>query len=291
MGPAGDDAAARHRGEGRFARDAVAHHARAVHRRRDRTAARPPRTARGVACLRLRRRQPDPRHPPRLGEGSSGACQAARGDDTGGSTWSPRLGRRPRPLGLRRVPAVPARERRPAAAVRRVLRAGGRQPLHGAPRRLRAGDDDGGRARGVRRPRSRAQRPGGEGAGRRRLVPARRVRPGRAKGVRGTGRVHPRARAGRLAARPDRAPVLHLVREPRRTTHDPLPRGRSGVCLVDAARGRPRAVRVRDCRQPAAHTARGLAVPRLERVAEPHLGEPGRTQPPLLAALVPARCR
>ena len=178
-------------------------------------------------------------------------------------------------------------ERRAQAPLHRVLRAG-RPALHGAARRLRARDDDDRGARGVRdaapcADRARAQRPRG-----RRVVPARIVRPRGAAALRRAGRRHARLRGGRLAARPDRAPVLHLVLEPRRPADDALPAGRPRVGLVDAARGGPRPLRPRHRRLADAHAARRRAVARDQRVAEPHLGEPRRPQPPVLDVLVRA---
>ena len=95
-----------------------------------------------------------------------------------------------------------------------------------------------------------------------------------------------RLRGGRLAPRPDRAPVLHVVLEPRRPADDALPAGRPRVGLVDAARGGPRALRPRHRRLADAHAARRRAVARDQRVAEPDLGEPRRPQPPVLDVLV-----
>ncbi len=114
-----------------------------------RSPARPARTARGLAAVRLGRREPDPRDAPRLGEGPSSADRASRRDDAGGGPGAPGLGRRPEGRRLRRLPPLPADERRAEAPLHRVLRAG-RPPLHGAARRLRARDDDDGGARGVR---------------------------------------------------------------------------------------------------------------------------------------------
>ena len=90
----------------------------------------------------------------------------------------------------------------------------------------------------------------------------------------------------RLAARPDGAPVLHVVLEPRRSADDPLPPGRPRVGLVDAARGGPRPLRPRHRRLADADAARRRAVARDQRVAEPHLGEPRRPQQAVLDALV-----
>ena len=122
----------------------------------------------------------------------------------------------------------------------------------------------------------------------RRLVPARLVRPGRAAALRGAGSGDARVRGRRLAPRPDGPPVLHVVLEPGRATHDPVPAGRPRVGLVDAARGRPRALRARHRRLADADAARRRAVARRQRVAEPDVGEPRRPQPAVLDALVRA---
>ena len=129
-------------------------------------------------------------------------------------------------------------------------------PYTRAPRRLRARDGDDRGARGVRGPSPRPHRDRRGGARGRRVVPQRRLRPGRAARVRGARRRDARLRGRGVAARPDRAPVLHLVHEPRRPAHDPLPAERPRVRLVDAARGRPRALRARDRRLAAPDAAR-----------------------------------
>ena len=170
--------------------------------------------------------------------------RAARRDDPRRRQRAPRLGRGTEERRLRLVPPLPAHERRAQAPLHRVLRAG-RPALHRAARRLRARDDDDRGARGVRdaaagADRARAHRPGG-----RRVVPPRLVRPRCAAALRGARRRDARLRGRRLAARPDRAPVLHLVLESRRAADDAIPAGRPRVGLVDAARGGPWALRPR----------------------------------------------
>ena len=95
-----------------------------------------------------------------------------------------------------------------------------------------------------------------------------------------------RLRRGRVAARSDRPSVLHLLLEPRRAADDTLQPGRSGIGLVDDARGGPRSLRARDRRLADAHAAQRRTVARSQRVAEPDLGEPRRPQPRVLDALV-----
>ncbi len=107
--------------------------------------------------------------------------------------------------------------------------------------------------------------------------------------LRGARPAHPRLRGRRLAPRPDRPPVLHVLLEPRRPPHHPLQPPRPRVDLVDPARGRPRPLRARDRRRAAAHAAARSAVARAQRVPEPHLGEPRRARQALLGALVRSR--
>ncbi len=161
-----------------------------------------------------------------------------------------------------------------------------RQPVHAAARRLRAGDDHNRGARGVRRPASGLDRPRRASAGGRCVIPPRRVRPRGTARLRGARPAHPGLRGRRLAARPDRPPVLHVLLDPRRPTHHPLQPPRPRVDLVDPARGRSRTVRARDRRRAAANAPARSAVARAQRVPEPHLGEPRRAQQAVLGALV-----
>ena len=98
------------------------------------------------------------------------------------------------------------------------------QPVHAAPRRLRARDADDRGAGGVR-----GAAPGADPARRRAApevdasflhgdFPAEEQRA-----LRGARRPDAAVRRRRLAARSDRAPVLHVVLEPRRPPHDALP--------------------------------------------------------------------
>ena len=112
--------------------------------------------------------------------------------------------------------------------------------------------------------------------------------PDEQRALRRARRRDARLRERRLAARPDRAPVLHLVLEPGRPADDAVPARRPRVGLVDAPRGGPRALRARDRRLAAPHAARRRAVARRQRVAEPDVGEPRRPQPAVLGALVRA---
>ena len=116
-------------------------------RRPDRRAPRRAPRARGVPPVRLRRRQPDPRHPPRLGEGAPRPGRPRRRADEGGvrghGGW------------------VVARERRTTTRAFRpwldrhlelkreyiACFEPDRRPVRHPPRRLRAGDDDGRGAR------------------------------------------------------------------------------------------------------------------------------------------------
>ena len=244
----------------------------------NRLAPRAPATARGVARVRLGRRQPHPGHPPGLGEGAARPLRPSHGASfapppPGISMW----------VEARRnddFAALPVLERNLELeeALRRVLRVG-RLAVHRAPRRLRAlHEDDRGR-RDLRRRQARA-RDCPRGPGRRR-VNRRAVRgapPARVRSARRRDRVHGR----RLADRPDRPSILHLVLHPRRAADDALRRDRAALAVVDAARGRARPVRARDLAHARADAARDSAIPGAERVAEPHVGEPRRPQPAVL---------
>ena len=100
-----------------------------------------------------------------------------------------------------------------------------------------------------------------------------------------------RLRSRLLAARSDRAPVRELARHGRHPADHALPRDESRRPLRDDARVRPRALRERGLRRPRADTARARNLTRPARVAEPALGEPRRSQPPVLALLLPAAPR
>ena len=285
MGATGVDATARHRIAGRVARDARPHRPRALHGSRRRSPARPACTARGIASVRLGRRESDSRHAPRLGEGPPTPHGAPGRDDARSSPGAPGMGRSPAGRRLRRVPALPTDECRVETPLHRVLRAV-RPALHGAARRLRARDDDDGGARGVRHATPCADRARPHGAPGRRLVLARSLRPRRAAAVRRAGSPDARVRARRVAPRSDGPPVLHVVLEPGRTTDDPVPAGRPRVDLVDATRGRSRVVRTRHRRLAHADAARRRTLARRERVPEQDVGKPRRPKQTLLGALV-----
>ena len=204
---------------------------------------------------------------------------SARGDDSRGRSRSSRLGRGAADERLRVVSPVPADERRAQAPLRRVLRVVG-QPVHAAARRLRARDADDRGARGLRRAAAGADGDRRLGARGRRVVPPRRL-PARRRSARSPSGSSRRSDSRRrVAARSDRPPVLHVVLEPRRPAHDALPTRRPRVRLVDAPRGGARPLRARDRGLAAPLPARRRPVARGQRVAEPHLGEPRRAQPP-----------
>ena len=169
LGPEGRDAARRPSGSRRGDGHGRTNRAREVRRRGDRPPPRPAATARGVARLRLGRREPDPRHPARLGEAAPSPDRAADGDDPCGRARQPGLDRG---AGHQRLPEVPPGARaqpRAQAPLRRVLRVGG-LAVHAAARRLRAAHADVGSGGGVRDdpPRARRAREGGAHASTRR---------------------------------------------------------------------------------------------------------------------------
>ena len=232
------------------------------------------RAARRVAAVRLRRPEPRPRDPARLGEGAPRADRAPRRDDAPGRPRPPRLGRGAPDERLRLVPPVPADERRAQAALRRVLRVVG-QPVHAAPRRLRARDADDRGARGVRRAAPRAHRA-------RRAPRPRSTRRSSTATSRPTRSARSPSAVLRTMGFDDGAwrldPTAHPFctsfsnRDVRLTTrYQP---GRPRVGLVDDARGGARALRPRDRRRAAplaARTARRRSGSTSRRAA------PGRT--------------
>ena len=141
----------RRAGPGAAADDARPDRAREVRRRRDRRAPRRARRVRAAARLRLRRGVADPDDAPRLRQGSPRPRRARRRDDRRGRRGARRLGEGARGERLRALPPPPRARGRAEAPLHRVLR-GLRRAVRRAPRRLRAGDEDGRGARGLRRP-------------------------------------------------------------------------------------------------------------------------------------------
>ena len=178
LGPADDDAAEGGRRPVRGLGDALRARPRALRLGRDRAAAGRGGAARGGARPRLRRREPDPRHAARLGEGAPRARRARRRLGARGREGARRLARGARGERLLRLPAgAPARARRRAPLGR--VHGAGRLALRRLPRRVRARDEDG---RGEGRLRRASAGAGGDRARRgragRRLLPRGRL-PGR----------------------------------------------------------------------------------------------------------------
>ena len=245
-------------------------------------------SARGVARVRLGRREPHPRHAPRLGEAAPRPDRAPRRADPRGGARQPGLDRGARDERLREVPPGARAEPRAEAALRRVLRVG-RLAVHAAPRRLRAVHEDVRGRRGVRddppgaRPSSCAR----HRASTRRSSSCR-TRPTAQREF--YERILATLGFEEGSYRLD--PTVHpfctsfSTRDVRMTTR--YDETGLDVALVDDARGGPRPLRARDRAVARADAARGLAVARAQRVAEPHLGEPRRAQPAVLAPLVRA---
>ena len=91
-----------------------------------------------------------------------------------------------------------------------------------------------------------------------------------------------------MAARSDRAPVRERWRRRRHPHHDEVRADGPRVVLRDDARVRARALRAPGRARARPHAARRRRLARHARVAEPHVGEPRRPQPPVLALLLPA---
>ena len=207
---------------------------RALRRRRDRPTARAGRATRGQPRLRLRRREPDPRHPPRVGEGPPGPARDPRSLGARGRQGARRLARGSLGERLRRLPArVPARARRRAPLG--GAHGAGRLAVRRLPRRVRAGDEDGRGEGGLRRAPARADRARAERrrAGRR-LVPRGRL-PGReAAGGLGRDPARLRLRGGHLPPRPDRAPVRDVLLRHGHPDDDALPARQPALALAVA---------------------------------------------------------
>ena len=214
-------------------------------------------------------------------QGAPRARRAASRDRAGDLTRRARLGGRTRTRRLRRLPPAPRARDRAQASLHRVLRR--RAPVRPAARRLRARDAHrGARARADASPRRHGRAAVGDHeptAERRRVVPLRRL-PGRTAGrARATDHGAPAAPAGDLADRRDRAPVRDRDRDLGPADHDSLrTRLRGHLALGRDPRGRTRDLPERDRGGARAHPPVPLGLARLRRVAEPALGELGRTR-------------
>ena len=195
-------------------------------------------------------------------------------------------------LRLLDLPAGAAPQPRAPPALHRVLRRL-RRAVRRPARRLRAGHEDGRGARGVR------AAEGGAGAARRggprataigpraaRPFPIDRQKEFELKVVERFG-----FDRQRVADRHGRASVRLLDRDDGHPADDALLRGQPRRPLRDDARVRARALRARRRARARADAARPRRVARAARVAEPHVGEHGRPQPPVLALLLPAAAR
>ena len=244
------------------------------------------------AGLRLQRSGVRPRRPPRLRQARPRSARAHRRAVAHGRGRRPGLGGGSQGVRLGDVPAVSREGDRAAQAVRPVLPARGRG-LRPPARRLRARHEDGGGARGVRRaeggPRPAHRRDRRASRRRRRLVPDRRLPDRRAEARGGQDPRGLRLHRRLVAARRDRPPVRQPVGDGRHPADDEAPAEQPQLDLLLDARVRPRHLRVRRRSRLRAHAGGPRHVPRAPRVAEPHVGEPRRPQPAVLAALLPAR--
>ena len=89
-----------------------------------------------------------------------------------------------------------------------------------------------------------------------------------------------------VAARHGRPSLRRLDRDHRHPPDDAVLRRQPRRPLRDDARVRPRPLRARGRPRARAHAARERRLARPARVAEPHVGEHGRPQPPVLALLL-----
>ena len=287
LGPADDDAAEGSRRPVRGLGDALRARPRALRLGRGRAAARRGGAARGGARPRLRRREPDPRHAARLGEGAPRPCRARRRLGARGREGARRVARGARGERLLDLPAgAPARARRGAPLGR--VHGAGRLALRRLPRRVRARDEDGrGESRlrrasaGVDRDRPRRGRAGG------RLLPRGRL-PGRdPAGVPRRDPARLRLRGGRVPARPHRPPLRDVVLPHGHPDDDAVQADEPARALGRDARGGTRADLPGRRPRARAHAAVRERVARSRRVAEPLVGEPRRPLAPVLARPLP----
>ena len=211
-------------------------------------------------------------------------------DDARGGARPPRLGRGAPHERLRLVPPLPARERRAQAAATSSASSGRTRPYTALLDDYEPGmtDDRGARRSSRLRPALTelvAHAPEVDASFLTGDFPPEAQRELRRAGDRDT-RLRRTAPGGSTAtAHPFCTSFSN--RDVRLTTR--YQRERPRVGLVDAARGRARALRARHRRLAATRTPLARrAVAGRERVAEPDLGEPRRPQPPVLDALVRA---
>ena len=190
---------------------------------------------------------------------------------------------------LRALPAGARARRRAATPLHRLLRPDRRAVRHPA-RRLRAGDEVGGRDADLRRDQGGADSADRRAAGARgrRLVPHRGLPDRAADRARRGDRRPVRAPSRLVAHRPDGASVRLGRRHRRHPRDDALLPGLVRVAVLDDARVRARALPAPDPPRHRAPADRLLVLPRHPRVAEPALGEPRRPQHAVLAVLLPA---
>ena len=204
----------------------------------------------------------------------------ARAPSTGEHAWREARDRND----YRAAAATPAAQRRAAPALRGLLpRRGG--PLRRAARRLRARDEDGGHGAPARRAEARAAATHRRGAGAlprsRRLIPLQPLRRRSASGRscwRSCSGCRSRPAPGawttpRTRSRPPSPPPTCASRPVTAT------RTCRTAVFCGAARDGARPVRERRERRHDAHPAVPPGLARHARVAEPHMGEPGRAQP------------
>ena len=280
LGPDRDDAAGRRPGPRAAADDARPDRAREVRLRRHRRAARGSHRVRAAARLRLRRGVADPHDPPRLRQVAPRPGRARRRDDRRGRRGARRLGEGARGQRLRPLPPPPRARGRAEAPLHRLLR-GLRRAVRRPPRRLRAGDEDGRGAGGLRRPEggARAADRRDRLGRRRRRVHVRPVADRRAARLLAGHHQALRLRRVVRAARPDRAPVRRQLGHAGHPPDDALQGGRHHVDLHGDARVRARPLRARRLAVARADAALPRRLLGAARVAEPDVGEHRRPQP------------
>ena len=151
LGPARDDAPPRRGGAGERDRDARPRSRTSASSTTRSVAAREAAPVRGVARVRLRRREPDPRRPQGLGEGAARAAPSCAASGSRAASLAKGIWVDARASNdFASLPPRARAELRAAEALRGVLRVG-RLAVHAAARRLRAVHDDDRGGGGLRR--------------------------------------------------------------------------------------------------------------------------------------------
>ena len=254
-----------------------------------RRAARGAPAVRGEPRLRLRRGQPDPGCAPRPREGGQRPGRAPRGEARASAEAFPVWVEARADERLRALPSLPRAQCRASPRVRILLR--GRRALRRSARRLRAGDEDGRGARGLRAPAGRARPAHRRGlrAGDRRLVPPPRALPGRSPAGAADRFILGRFgfREGTWRIDPVEHPFAASMATDGHPDDDPLAGARDRGVFAAMHEGGHALYEHNVEPDARAHATLPRHLARAARVAEPDVREPRRPQPRLVELGLP----